>query len=102
MKLVLEIVAVVFTWAFMGGSAMAGMDIFHRIIMNLNRVLPANQQFSVRNYRHRMFDILREHRKMFPSSKLRIYMWWCDVSMVLGIVLLGVELTYFKTFRLVH
>jgi hypothetical protein len=78
LKLVLEIVAAVGTWIITSGSAVGGMHIYHLMIADLNRNLPEGKKidmvFNLFDSRAVWYNVVREHRKQFPESKLYSYM----------------------------
>lgn len=78
MKLVLEIIGVLVTWILTSGSALAITHIQHLMIADLNRNLPDGKKipmiFAFFDSRAEWYNVFREHRKQFPSSKLYLYM----------------------------
>jgi hypothetical protein len=104
LKLVLEIVAVVLTFAAMGGCALASWFAGDSMLSDLNRNLPASEKtplvFGSFDSRTWLFNMLREHRRQFPQSKLRFRLFLFLALQAAALALLGLELGLFKTFHL--
>jgi hypothetical protein len=103
MKLVLEIVTVVFTFAIMGGCGLACWFTYDSMVADLNRSLPPGNKipiiFSQRDSRAAFYNLVEEHRKQFPESKLVRRFFVFLVLQVVTLGLFALELGLFKTFH---
>jgi hypothetical protein len=106
LKLVLEIITVVVTFAVMGGCSLANWFTYDSMVADLNRSLPPSQRIPVifGNFDSRtwLFNVLKEHKKQFPDSKLSRRLFFFLVLQLVALGLLAWELSFFTTFRLFH
>jgi hypothetical protein len=103
LKLVLEIVTVVFTFAVMGGCGLASWFAYDAMIADLNRKLPPGEKIPVaftpsnrHNWKH---DVFREHREQFPASNLHRRLYFFFVLSGIALVLFWLELALFEPFH---
>ena len=106
LKLILEIVTVVLTFAIMGGCGLASWFTYDSMIADLNRKLSPGEKIPViftqltrQNWKH---DVLREHREQFPASKLHRRLYFSFVSSGIAVGLFWLELALFKPFSIFH
>ena len=103
MKLVLEIVAVVFTFAVMGGCGLVHWYTYDSMVADLNCSLPPGKKIPVifpgRDPRAGFYNVMVEHRKQFPDSKLRRRFFLFLILQVLVLGVFALELAVFKTFH---
>jgi hypothetical protein len=103
LKLVLEIVTVVVTFAIMGGSGLANWFAYDAMVADLNRNLsPGNKIpviFARGDSRAAFFSALEQHRVRFPESELRRRFFGLLIVQAISLGLLGLELGLFKTFH---
>jgi hypothetical protein len=98
LKFAFEAFLMVLAWCATGGTGIAIMHIYHLMIADLNRNLPDDKKipmaFGFGDSRAVWYDVLREHHKQFPTSKLRNYMLFCYAVTLalLGLLILGVIL----------
>jgi len=104
LKLVLEIVTVVFTFALMGGCGLASWFTYDSMIADLNRKLPPGEKIPViftdlnpKNWKH---DVLREHREQFPASKVHRRLYFFFVLSGIAVGLFWLELALFEPFHI--
>jgi hypothetical protein len=61
------------------GCVMRGNLLYRKIVDEINRVLPEEKTIDLWGFsRHRLFEALAEHRRLYPDGKLvvRCCIWW--------------------------
>jgi hypothetical protein len=67
--------------------------LYYLMIVRINRILPRDGQ---RSYFIFWLSAVREHRKLYPDSKLPTYMWICTALVVILFFMVILEWTLFN------
>lgn len=61
-----------YCWVIGTIFGLAGWSLFFRMILELNKVLPAQNRLSLIEFRYHIGEIKRLHAELFPISTLRV------------------------------